>query len=549
MPPILALQDATVGLGRTALFESVAAAVEPGARICLVGRNGSGKSTLLRALAGEVELDHGERFLQPGAAVAYLAQEPDLGPELTALDAVTGGLPPHVDPGRATHQAGRLLEQLEVAPEAIIGTLSGGEHRRVAIARALGADADVLLLDEPTNHLDIPTIEALEARLKEFAGAIVVVSHDRAFLRALSRTTWWLDRGALRINDQGFAAFDDWSDQVLAAEEQAARRLDKRIRQENAWLSFGVTARRKRNQGRLRRLHELRAARAARVRPEGQVRFERIEAGQGARMIVEAEGLTKRLGERTLIDGFSTRILRGDRVGLVGRNGAGKTTLLRLLSGELAPDEGRVRRMDGLRTAYIDQRRAGLDPETTPWATLCPDGGDQVQVQGRSRHVVGYLEDFLFRPEQVRAPVHSLSGGERNRLLLARELARPADLLILDEPTNDLDVETLDLLQEVLSDFDGSVLLVSHDRDFLDRLVTSVIAFEGRGRLVEYAGGYSDMLRQRRAEAPASTAKPARSRSGPKERARAPRPERELERVMQRIEQLEAELAAVEDEL
>ncbi|HEX6143321.1 MAG TPA: ABC-F family ATP-binding cassette domain-containing protein [Geminicoccaceae bacterium] len=549
MPPLLALQDATVGLGREMLFEHVTAPIERGDRICLVGRNGSGKSTLLRTLAGEVELDAGERFVQPGVAIAYLAQELRLDPMITALDAVQAGVPPHVDPDRAVHRVATLLESIEVPADRPVGQLSGGEARRVAVARALVAEADVLLLDEPTNHLDIPTIVRLEAELAGFPGAIVMVSHDRAFLRRLSRTTWWLDRGTLRQNSQGFAEFDRWSDEVLAAEEEAARRLDRRIRQENDWLRYGVTARRKRNQGRLRRLQEMRAARAARVPPEGKVRFERVGSGPGARVIIEAEGLAKGFGERILVRDFSTRILRGDRVGLVGRNGAGKTTLLRLLTGDLAPDAGEVRRMEGLRYAFVDQRREGLDPEATPWSTLCPDGGDQVMVQGRPRHVVAYLEDFLFGSGQARTPVKSLSGGEQNRLLLARQLAQPADLLILDEPTNDLDIETLDLLQEVLADFAGSVLLVSHDRDFLDRLVTSVIAFEGDGRLVEYAGGYSDMLRQQAARPAAAPARPAR-RGRPVGRERPPpRPEKEVERVLRRIEQVEAEVRTVEAEL
>jgi ATP-binding cassette subfamily F protein uup len=550
-PPLLALRDAAIRLGTDPLFAGVTAQVGRGDRICLVGRNGSGKSTLLRALAGDLELDAGELFLQPGTTVSYLPQEPVFAPAAPAVEVVAEGAPAHLDPAEAHHRALRVLDKAAVDPSAPVGSLSGGETRRVALARALAAEAEVLLLDEPTNHLDITTIERLEDELSSFAGAIVVVSHDRAFLRRLSRRTWWLDRGQLRQNDAGFASFEEWTEQVLAAEEAASDRLDKRIRQETEWLRYGVTARRKRNQGRLRRLGEMRASRAAQIRPEGRVRFDGVQSGQGAKVVIEARGVSKSFAGDPLVAGFSTRILRGDRVGLVGPNGAGKTTLLRLLTGQLAPDAGDVKSAQGLRFGFVDQRRETLQPDATPWSTLCPEGGDQVMVQGRWRHVVGYLEDFLFRPHQARAPVRSLSGGERNRLLLARQLAEPADLLVLDEPTNDLDVETLDLLQEVLSDFAGTLLLVSHDRDFLDRLVTSVIAFEGRGRLVEYAGGYSDMLRQR-PPAEEGTPRPVKAMATPAKKSRttgSDRPKRDLERVVATIERLEALIRTLEEEL
>jgi ATP-binding cassette subfamily F protein uup len=400
--------------------------------------------------------------------------------------------------------------------------------------------------------LDLPTIERLEQDLAGFRGGLVLVSHDRAFLVALSHAIWWLDRGELRVLGQGFAALDAWSEAVLAEEEEALARLDKRIAAETDWSHHGVTARRKRNQGRLRRLQALREQRARRSGPLGLVKLAAATDPAGGRLVIEALNLDKRFGARTIVERFSTRILRGDRVGIIGPNGAGKTTLLRLLTGELAPDEGSVRLGVGLTVGRVDQRRASLDLDATPWQTLCPDGGDQVLVQGRFRHVVGYLRDFLFRPEQIRTPIRALSGGERNRLLLAQQLARPCNLLVLDEPTNDLDMDTLDLLQEVLAEFAGTLLLVSHDRDFLDRLVTSVITFEGSGRVQEYAGGYSDYLRQRRSLAPRPVA--PRPAAGPKAAAPSParlasRRQRELERVLAEIEALETEIAGLEREL
>ncbi len=550
-PPLLSLREATVRPGGQPLFAGLSLAVAKGDRICLVGRNGAGKSTLLKALAGLIELDAGLRFLQPRTRAAYLAQEPELDPGASALAATLAGLAASEDRASDRARAEALLERLAVDPARPVGTLSGGEARRVALAQALVGDPDVLLLDEPTNHLDLPTTLHLEQDLAGFRGGLVLVSHDRAFLAALSRTIWWLDRGELRILGQGFAAFDAWSEAVLADEEAALGRLDKRIALETDWSHHGITARRKRNQGRLRRLQTLRQERARRTAPVGSVKLAAATDPAGGRLVIEAEAIAKRFGDRLIVECFSARILRGDRVGIIGPNGAGKTTLLRLLTGQLAPDEGRVRLGVGLSVGHVDQRRASLDLDVTPWQMLCPDGGDQVMVQGRFRHVVGYLRDFLFRPEQARTPIRALSGGERNRLLLARQLARPANLLALDEPTNDLDMDTLDLLQEILAEFAGTLLLVSHDRDFLDRLVTSVIAFEGGGRVQEYAGGYSDYARQR----PPAAASPLPSQPAPKARAgpgRArleSRRQRELARVIAEIEALAAEIAGLEREL
>ncbi|MGH6945539.1 MAG: ATP-binding cassette domain-containing protein, partial [Geminicoccaceae bacterium] len=444
------------------------------------------------------------------------------------------------------HRGEALLARFGLAPERPVATLSGGEARRVDLARVLVANADALLLDEPTNHLDLPTILRLEHDLRATRAALVVVSHDRAFLAALSRTVWWLDRGRLRVLEQGFAAFDDWSAEIMAAEEAELRQLEKTIAAETEWSHAGITARRRRNQGRLRRLQALRRERAERIAAPGRALLSAAPAPAGGRLVIEALRVGQRFGERAVIDDFSTRILRGDRIGIIGPNGVGKTTLLRLLTGRLAPDSGTVRLGTSLAVGYVDQRREQLDPDATPWTTLCPDGGDQVQVQGRWRHVVGYLRDYLFRPEQARSPIRALSGGERNRLLLARQLARPCNLLVLDEPTNDLDIETLDLLEEVLAEFAGTILLVSHDRDFLDRLVSSVIAFEGKGRLKEYAGGYSDYLSQR--PAPRSAARRASKPPAATSRGRdaSRRPQRDLERLLARVGALEQEVRALE---
>jgi ATP-binding cassette subfamily F protein uup len=546
--PLLSLRNATVRIGPDPLFTDLGLAVGKGDRICLIGRNGAGKSTLLRALAGLIELDAGLRFLQPRSTVAYLAQEPDFRGARTTLDVALAGLPPG-DREAGRHRAESALARFDLDPERAAETLSGGEARRAAIASALAGEPEILLLDEPTNHLDLATIEQLEEELARFRGGIVMVSHDRAFLTTLSRAIWWLDRGRLRTLDDGFAAFEAWSDQVLEIEESELRQLEKTIVAEIEWSHQGITARRKRNQGRMRRLESLRRERAQRPAASGSVKLAGPGIAASSKQVIEAEGITKRFGERTVILDFSTRILRGDRVGIIGPSGAGKTTLLQLLTGRLAPDQGTVRLAANLQTAFIDQRRDSLDPDATPWRTLCPDGGDQVMVQGRWRHVAGYLADFLFRPEQFRTPLRVLSGGERNRLLLARQLAEPCSLMVLDEPTNDLDMDTLDLLQEVIADFAGTLLLVSHDRDFLDRLVTSVIAFEG-GRVGEYAGGYSDYLRQRppppvEAKSPAK-ATPVRA---PRAQGDGRRPQRELARVLGQIDTLQASIRALEQSL
>ena len=548
-PPVLALKNARLRIGQQELFVGLDAVLARGDRACLVGRNGSGKSTLLRVLAGLTELDSGEVFVQPRITTAYLPQEPVLPTVASLADLVLLGLPAAERGEAARYRADILLHELGMEPERAPEGLSGGEIRRVSLAQALVAEPEVLLLDEPTNHLDLPTIEWLEERLAAFAGSFVVISHDRRFLTRLSTRTWWLDRGTLRMSERGYAGFEAWSTEVLAAEEAEIQRLDKRLEAETHWLHRGVTARRKRNMGRLRNLQDLRQQRRQLIPPPGSVKLPGGSPALSGRLVIEAEGISKSFGDRAVLQPFSTRILRGDRVGVLGPNGAGKTTLLKLLTGELAPDTGSVRLGTGLELARFDQHRAQLDPERTPWDILCPHGGDRVQVQGVSRHVVGYLRDFLFRDEQARQPVKALSGGERNRLLLARILAQPANLLILDEPTNDLDIETLDLLEELLADHAGTLLLVSHDRDFVDRLVTSTIAFEAPGVAREYAGGYTDWLRQRPAPQPAPLAAPTKSMKA----AAPPRPaafpaklQRELDRLPDRMAAVEADIAGRE---
>ncbi|MBT9370601.1 ABC-F family ATP-binding cassette domain-containing protein [Rhizobium sp. CSW-27] len=497
-PPILKLDDIRLSFGGTPLLAGANLQVEPGDRICLVGRNGSGKSTLMKIAAGMVEAQSGAVFRHPSATIRYLEQAPDFADFSTVQAYCEAGLGPSDDPYRVTY----LLEHLGLTGQEDPRQLSGGEARRAALARVMAPEPDILMLDEPTNHLDLPTIEWLEGELQKTRSAIVLISHDRRFLEKVSTATVWLDRGLSRRLDQGFAHFEEWRDRILEEEEIEQHKLGKQIEREEHWLRYGVTARRKRNMRRLGNLQSLRAQYRGHRGPQGTIQASVTEGKESGKLVIEAEAITKRYAERQIVAPFSIRVHRGDRIGLVGPNGAGKTTLLKMLTGQLEPDSGSIKLGTNLEIATLDQKREDLDPEDTLSHYLTDGRGESLLVNGEQRHVAGYMKDFLFQPEQMRTPIKNLSGGERARLILARIMAKPSNLLILDEPTNDLDIETLDLLQEIVAGYNGTVILVSHDRDFLDRTVTSTIAPASPeapdGRWIEYAGGYTDMMAQRK---------------------------------------------------
>ncbi|WP_026790584.1 ABC-F family ATP-binding cassette domain-containing protein [Pleomorphomonas oryzae] len=492
-PPVLFLKNIHLTFGATPLLIGADLTVGEGDRITLVGRNGSGKSTLLKIAAGLVEADDGERFFQPGKTVRYLRQEPDLTAFKTTLEYVESGLAPGDDHYRALY----LINELGMTGAEPTASLSGGEIRRAALAHVLAPEPDILLLDEPTNHLDLPAIEWLESELKSMKSALVLISHDRRFLENLSRTTVWLDRGVTRTLDRGFSHFEAWRDQVLEEEERDLIKLDRKIEAEEHWMRYGVTARRKRNVRRVDLLADLRKSKREYRGPQGSVKMTAAEADASSKLVIEAKSVSKSFGDRPIVQDFSIRVARGDRIGIVGPNGAGKTTLLRLLTGDLQPDSGTVKLGLSLDMQTLEQKRDSLDPETTLADALTEGKGDWVVIGEEKRHVIGYMKDFLFSPEQARTPLSALSGGERGRVMLARALAKPSNMLVLDEPTNDLDLETLDLLEELLADYKGTIIVISHDRDFLDRVVASVVMSEGDGRWLEYAGGYTDMLAQR----------------------------------------------------
>ncbi|MBN2905436.1 MAG: ATP-binding cassette domain-containing protein [Rhodobacteraceae bacterium] len=553
--PLLQLSDISLTFGGDPVFAGLDLVIQPGDRVALVGRNGSGKSTLMKVMAGLVEPDAGARVLSPGTDVGYMEQDPDLSGFATLGDFAASGLPPGEE-----YRVAMAAEGLKFDPAATVAAASGGERRRAALARLLAHAPTLMLLDEPTNHLDIEAIGWLEAQLAETRSAFVLISHDRAFLRALTRATLWIDRGAVRRQDRGFAGFEEWRDKTWADEDTARHKLDRKIKAEARWAVEGISARRKRNQGRVRALHGLREERAGLIRRQGAAAMA-LEAGaQSGKRVIEALGISKSFGDRVILRDFTLRIHRGERVALVGPNGAGKTTLLKMLIGQMDPDSGEVRLGANLQMAVFDQNRSALDPEMTLWDSLTGDPdmrvsgkADQVLVRGQPRHVVGYLKDFLFDEAQARAPVRSLSGGERARLLLARIMARESNLLVLDEPTNDLDVETLDLLQELLSDYAGTVLLVSHDRDFLDRVASTTIAMEGDGRATVYAGGWSDYQAQRGVvEAAEKDDKPKTTPPKEKQQAKSDRQglsfteKHRLEALPSEIARLEAEIAKLE---
>ncbi len=497
--PLLQLNRISLTFGGDPVFDDLSLVIQPGDRVALVGRNGSGKSTLMKVMAGLVEADRGERIVPAGVTVGYMEQDPDLSAFATLGDYAAQGLPD----GEA-YRLAVVAEGLKFNPETPVATASGGERRRAALAKLLAEAPELMLLDEPTNHLDIQAIEWLEAELAQTRAGFVLISHDRAFLRALTKATLWIDRGEVRRRESGFDGFEEWRETIWAEEDEARHKLDRKIKAEAKWAVEGISARRKRNQGRVRALQALRAERASQIRRQGTAALELESGPVSGKKVIEAKGLTKTFGDKTIVRDFDLRVLRGDRVAFVGPNGVGKTTLLKMLTGDLPPDSGSVSLGTSLEIAVFDQTRSALDPEATLWDSLTNDplmqvsgASDQVMVRGVPRHVVGYLKDFLFTDAQARAPVKSLSGGEKARLLLARIMARSSNLLILDEPTNDLDVETLDLLQDTLGEFDGTVLLVSHDRDFIDRVATTTVAMEGNGRASVYPGGWSDYVAQR----------------------------------------------------
>jgi len=517
MAPLIQLRDIALTFGGTPLLTEAELQVSAGERVCLVGRNGSGKSTLLKITAGMIEADRGSRFVQPGATIRYLPQEPDFSGHATTLSYVEAGLAA----GDDAYQARYLLEQLGLTGEEDPAHLSGGEARRAALARVLAPSPDILLLDEPTNHLDLTTIEWLEGELKSRRSALVIISHDRRFLDNLTRVTVWLDRGKTRRLEVGFKDFETRRDEILAEEELEQHKLDRKIAAEEHWVRYGVTARRKRNVRRMAELQTLRQSRLDYRGSVGKAAITATEADKSGTLVIEAKNISKAFDGRPIVTDFSTRINRADRIGIVGPNGSGKTTLLSMLTGTLAPDTGSVKLGTNLEIASLEQDRDSLDPNWTLAEAMTDGKGDTVSIGGQTKHVVGYMKDFLFSPEQIRTQLRALSGGERGRLMLARALARPSNLLVLDEPTNDLDLETLDVLEETLADYSGTVILISHDRDFLDRVVSAVIVPDGDGRWNEYAGGYSDMLAQRGRDIestkpgkPASSSKDSKAGSG-----------------------------------
>lgn len=555
--PLLQLTGISLTFGGDPVFSDLDLVVQPGDRVALVGRNGSGKSTLMKVMAGLIEPDQGSRILPAGISTGYMEQHPDLSGFATLGDFAASGLAPGEE-----YRVAQAAEGLKFDPESSCATASGGERRRAALAKLLAEAPDLMLLDEPTNHLDIDAIAWLETELGASRAGFVIISHDRAFLRALTRATLWIDRGEVRRQERGFAGFEAWRDKVWADEDMARHKLDRKIRAEARWAVEGISARRTRNQGRLRALKAMREGRAAQIQRQGTAAMA-LEAGpKSGKRVIEARGVSKTLGGRRIVSDFSILINRGDRVALVGPNGVGKTTLLNMLIGALTPDEGSVKLGTGLEIAVFDQNRASLIEDASLWENLAGDKemrvtgkADQIMVRGAPKHVVGYLKEFLFDEAQARAPVRALSGGEKARLILARIMAKPSNLLVLDEPTNDLDVETLDLLQELLADYDGTVLLVSHDRDFLDRVAATTIAMEGDGRATVYAGGWSDYRAQRVPEE-AGQAKPAAKLA--RTAGAKPRPEKSmqpglsfteqhrLDALPDEIDRLSAEIARLE---
>jgi ATP-binding cassette subfamily F protein uup len=553
--PLLQLNEISLTFGGDPVFDGLSLVVQPGDRVALVGRNGSGKSTLMKVMAGLVEPDSGDVIAGPGVSVGYMEQDPDLSGYETLGAFASATLEPS-----EMYKVERAGEGLKFDPDRPVSTASGGERRRAALARLMAEEPELMLLDEPTNHLDIEAIRWLEEELKGTRTAFVIISHDRAFLRELTRATLWIDRGMVRRQEKGFGAFEVWRDQVWDEEDMQRHKLNRKIKAEARWAVEGISARRKRNQGRVRALQDLRAERASQITRQGSAAMA-LEAGpKSGRKVMEAVDITKRFGDKVILREFSLKVQRGDRIALVGPNGVGKTTLLNMLIGKEAPDEGTVTLGTNLQLALFDQARAQLDGDMSLWDSLTGDPdmrvsgkADQVLVRGVPKHVVGYLKEFLFDEAQARAPVRSLSGGEKARLLLAKIMARESNLLVLDEPTNDLDVETLDLLQELLGQYDGTVILVSHYRDFLDRVAATTIAMEGDGRATIYAGGWTDYLSQRGqddfAQSVTETKKAAVAKAEPKKadkKGLSFTEKHRLEALPAEIARLEAEIGKLE---
>ncbi len=552
-PPILTIKNAKLSFGTNELFSDVNLYINRGDKISLVGRNGGGKSTLLKVISQTIEPDCGEIFVQPGVKVSYMPQDPDFSSYKTLREVVLSGLPK--DDANQEYKANILINKFGINENQNPEISSGGERKKAALAKALIQEPDILLLDEPTNHLDMPTIEMLEEIIAKFKGAVILISHDRMFLSNTSQTTFWLDRGILRRNNKGFKFFEEWQEQVIDQEIIEQKYLNKKIEEETEWLHKGVTARRKRNMGRLRRLQQLRQQRKEQIKQTGSVNLEAETTDFRSKLVIEAKHITKSFNGRDIVKDFSIRVIKGNKIGIVGPNGAGKTTLIKLLTKKLDPDGGSVRIGKNLEEAYFDQNRITLDPKKTLWKTLCNEG-DHINVRGQFRHVVAYLKDFLFRPDQAQCPVSALSGGEKNRLMLAVALAQKSNFLVLDEPTNDLDMDTLDLLQEVLDEYEGTILLVSHDRDFIDRVVTSVIHMPGDGSVTEYAGSYSELLEKLKNKQPAKNVKKAVPAKTEKNETSARKTvklsynqQRLLDVLPGEIEQLEKDILQIETEL
>lgn len=547
--PIYTIRGAKLSFGLNPLFTNVDLYINRGDKICLVGRNGCGKSTLLKVIAQEIEPDDAEFFIQPGVRIGYMPQEPDFSGFKTLREVVEAGLPKNEQ--NQTYRADKLIEYFAINENQNPEQSSGGERRKAALARALINEPDILLLDEPTNHLDITTIEKLEDLIKKFSGAVIVISHDRMFLDHISQTTFWLDRGTLRCNNKGFGAFEEWEDQVIEQEIIEQKALNKKIAEETEWLHKGVTARRRRNMGRLRRLQQLRQERREQIKMTGSVNLEVETADLRSKLVIEAKHISKSFGDREIIKDFSIKVIKGNKIGIVGPNGSGKTTLIKLLTKRLEPDSGFVRIGKNLEEAYFDQNRITLDPKKTLWKTLCNEG-DHIWVRGHFRHVVAYLKDFLFKPDQAQCPVSTLSGGEKNRLMLAVALAKQSNFLVLDEPTNDLDMDTLDLLQEVLDDYEGTILIVSHDRDFMDKVATSLIYMRGDGTVYEHVGSYSELLEKLKGLPPKNNNKKTVNKEEPKVREKnktqklSYKEQYMLENLPKEIEKLAAENKAIE---